>query len=429
MQKSRIKHFIYWASVISIISCLPIVAGADDIWSKFHPFIGVSEEYNDNVYLTRDNRIVDFITTIYPGIRFSHTGGPFGIDLDYTLGLNFYADQTNLNYVSHTGNLNTFYRFYPNWTFRLRDYFIRSEDPLSRDYGYTGSTERYNLSVDRSRSVYLRNVVEPAIEYQFGRENRVSLLYRNNIYQTERDGGNDSTENAVNPVLSYWFNIRNGMVLDYTFSAGNFEQDPDLVGHSVRGRYIYRFNPHSSVFGEFVFLAREYESPGTDYNVYNPSLGLEHAFSSTLNGVFQIGYFWQDAKGIPTFSGPTFNISLTQRAQFTTYNIGLEGGYREDLFTSQNLGFTKYYRAFGSITYQLYRRTSLGFYITGERAEYSQAYPGRIDWIGTASGTISHQPLKWLTISLVGSHRRDTSNQNEFDYTENRVILRLTATF
>jgi uncharacterized protein (PEP-CTERM system associated) len=220
------------------------------------------------------------------------------------------------------------------------------------------------------------------------------------------------------------------MVLDYTFFSGDFETTPNLVGHLARGRYIYRFNPHSSVFGEFVFLAREYEAPGTDYNIYNPSVGLEHAFSPTLNGVFQIGYFWQDAApGIPTFSGPTFNISLTQRAQLTTYNIGLEGGYREDLFTSENLGLTKYYRAFGSITHQLYRRTSLGFYLTGGREEYSQAYPGRIDWIWTVRGTISHQPLRWLTIALEGSHRRDTSNQNEFDYTENRVILRFTATF
>ena len=249
------------------------------------------------------------------------------------------------------------------------------------------------------------------------------------IYRPESALSEDSSENSVNPMLTYWFNVRNGMILNYTFTSGTFEQSPDLTGHAISGRYIYRFNPHTSVFGEVIFLAREYESPGTDYTVYNPSVGVEHAFSSTLSGLLQVGYFWQEATGIPTFSGPTFNINLTQRAQLTTYTIGMEGGYREDLFTSENLGFTKYYRGVASVTHQLQRRLSLGFYGSVERAEFSQAFPGRIDWIYSARGTASYQPLRWLTVSLEGVHLRNLSNENTFDYIDNRAILRLTATY
>jgi hypothetical protein len=422
---------IFFTGVTFFLICfqLPVTVLAEDFWSKFHPYITLSETYDDNVYLERDNKTQDFITTIYPGLRFSHASEGFGIDLDYMLGLNYYSSQTNNNYTSHTGTLNTFYRSDRRWTFRLREYLIQSEEPLERDFGFTGTGERFFISTARDRSVYFRNVVEPSLEYQFGRENRFSFLYRNNIYRPQSSVSENRQENSMIPTLNYWFNIRNGMLLEYTFTSGEFERTPDLTGHSVRGRYIYRFNPRTSVFGEYLFLDRNYQSPGIDYTVQNPSLGVNHAFSATLSGRAQLGYFWQDAVGISTFSGLTYNVGITQRAQQTTYELAFEGGYREDLFTAENLGFTKYYRGVVSVTHQLQRRVSLGVSGSAERDEFSEAFPGRIDWVYGARGTASYQPLRWLTISLEAAHIRNSSNESAFEYTDNRGILRLTATF
>jgi hypothetical protein len=428
--KQNNSNRTFLTGVILFLICfqLPGTVRAEDFWSKFHPYITLSETYDDNLYLERANKTEDFITTIYPGLRFSHSSEGFGIDLDYRLGLNYYSSQTNNNYVSHTGTLNTFYRFDRRWTLRLREYLIQSEEPRERDFGFTGTGERYFIATTRDRGVYLRNVVEPSLEYQFGRENRFSLLYRNNYYQNESSTSQNSRENSVIPVLNYWFNIRNGMVLSYTYTSGDFEGTPDLTGHSISGRYIYRFNPSTSIYGEYLFSGRDYQSPGTDYTVHSPSLGVNHTFSATLSGRAQLGYFWQEAVGISTFSGLTYNLGITQRAQQTTYELALEGGYREDLFTAENLGFTKNYRAVGSAIHQLQRRFSVGFFGSVEMVEFSQAFPGRIDWIYGARGTASYQPLRWLTISLEGSHNRNLSNTNTNDYIDNRAILRLTAT-
>jgi hypothetical protein len=426
---NSIRTFLTGVILFLICFHLPVSVQAEDFWSKFHPYITVSETYDDNVYLERDNKTSDFITTIYPGLRFSHASEGFGLDLDYMLGLNYYSSQTNNNYVSHTGNLNTFYRFDPRWTIRLREYLIQSEEPRERDFGTTATGESYFISTTHDRAVYLRNVVEPSLEYQFGRENRFSLLYRNNIYRTQSIASENSQENTVIPTLNYWFNIRNGIILNYTYTSGAFESTPDLIGHSISGRYIYRFNPRTSVFGEYLFLSRNYESPGIDYTVQNPSIGVNHAFSATLSGRAQLGYFWQDAVGIPTFSGPTYNIGITQRAQRTTYELAIEGGYREDLFTAENLGFTKYDRAVGSLTIQLQRRFNVGVSGSAERAEFSQAFPGRIDWIYGARGTAAYQPLRWLTISMEVAHSRNSSNEDAFDYIDNRIIFRLTAKY
>lgn len=423
-----IRVFLSGGILFLICFQIPAMTQAENFWSKFHPYITLSETYDDNIYLDRSNKTEDYITTIYPGIRFSHSSVGFGIDLDYRFGLNYYYSQTNNNYISHTGTFTTFYRFDPHWTFRLREYLIQSEDPLERDFGFTETGERYFISISRDRGVYLRNVVEPSLEYRFGRENRLTLFYRNNNYYNQSSAAENSQENTVIPTFNYWFNIRNGMVLSYTYTKGDFEETPDFTGHLISSRYIYRFNPHTSVFGEYLFLERDYESPGIDYTVHTPSIGVTHTFSATLSGRAQLGYFFQEAKGIPGFNGLTYNLGITQRAQRATYGITFEGGFREDFFTAENLGFTKYHRATGSLTHQLQRRVSVGLSGSVEMAEFSQAFPGRIDWIYGARGTASYQPLRWLTISLEGSHHRNLSNMNTYDYIDNRIILRLTAT-
>jgi hypothetical protein len=105
----------------------------------------------------------------------------------------------------------------------------------------------------------------------------------------------------------------------------------------------------------------------------------------------------------------------------------LQGGYTEDYFTSQNLGFNKYHRLTGSITHFLEKRLSIGLLGSIERAEYTQE--DRDDWIWGLGGTLSYTPLKWLILALEISHREDNSNIDFNDYTENRGMIRITATY
>ena len=46
-----------------------------------------------------------------------------------------------------------------------------------------------------------------------------NLRYTNMIYRTEgSNSSGDSTDNSITPSLAYWFNIRNGIALDYTYT-------------------------------------------------------------------------------------------------------------------------------------------------------------------------------------------------------------------
>ena len=457
-----------------VLMMLPTIvhAWSEEILSHFQVYITAEEEYNSNIDLA-PNRLKrdDFITTVSPGLKFStlpkspttgeFTRTPtaedrFGIDLDFRVGFVFYAKEHDDNYISLNGALNAWYAFNKNLTFRVRDYLTRSDEVREADYSATALPGQNLLSRTNIREPYFRNVFEPSLEYRFGRENIIALNYRNNIYEINSRTAEDSMENYINSRLTYWFNVKHGIYLEYGFTLADLENSTDWKGHMATGRYIYRFNPRTSIFGEYTQLWRNFNNPyfgenlSIDYVVYRPSIGIEHAFSSTLSARIQGGYYWTDPhrEGSWVFDrdssswiwisltkssdGPFFDILLTQRGQRTTYSLSLQGGYTEDYFSSENLGFTKYYRVLGRITHQLLQRMNVGLFGSYEWAKY----PGSEldnktpkDQIWAVGCNASYQILRWLAVSLEGSHRENRSNVEDRDYSEYRGILRITATY
>ena len=429
-----------------------------DVLSKFHPYIGVKEEYSDNINLTTTQRKEDFITTIAPGLRFSTspiissvipgqflaapwrpgwiiTPGQFplpppapepsGVDLNYILGLVSYAQNSQYNNISHAGTLNTWYTFDPRFTLRLRDYFTRSEEPREREYAGEALPDEFLIAIQRERTVYSRNVLEPTVQYQFGPEDRISLYYRNNIYQTQSSSSQNSQENFINPRLIYWFDIRNGITLEYGLTRGEFQISPDLWGQMGRARYTYRFNPGTAVFGDYIFLKRDFAPPGIDYDLHNPSIGLQHAFSPTLTAVVQAGYYRMMPEGGSTNDGITYQLGLTQIIQRTTLAFSSQGGYRESYFNSQNLGFIRYYRLIARVFHRFTERTNSG--LSGSYEIIEQPSSGQKNDIWRIFGNVSYLALKWLTLSLTISHQENNSNLPTAEFSESRATLWITV--
>lgn len=405
-----------------------------DFLSQFHPYITVQEEYDNNIFLTNTNKKDDLITSVNAGFKFSALEEKsYGIDLNFLAGYVYHAKHHDLDYFSPSGTLNAWYAMSPNLTFRVRDYLTRSD--AAREQAYTAGgpllPDQFLLSTVRGQqAIYIRNAVEPSVEYQFAREGFLSVLYRNNTYDNQNPRFESSQENTINTTLRYGFDIRNGVTLGYFITLGTYERSPDQLAQGASVRYTYRFDPRTSIFGYYSFENQHFKSPGVDYNVHNPSLGIEYKFSPTLTGTAQVGYFWQmPDKGSET-TGPSFNLGLTKTlTEKTNYTLAIQGGYTEDYFTAQNLGFAKYYRAYGTINHRLTERISVGCTGSVERPTYSSGSSGQKDWIYGISGNVSYQVLRWLALSLVVSHREDHSNIDNLNYSDYRGILRATATF
>jgi len=403
----------------------------------FHPYISVVEEYNDNINLTPTNKKDDFITTIRPGLKYTNMDDAAGIELDYSAGFVFYGKETDNNYVGHNASLTAKYLTRSHFNFYLKEYFIRSDEQREREYFTTIEQNRYVLATREGRAVYWRNVVSPTVEYQFGREDRIGVNYRNNIYRTQSKTGEDSEENYINPYIDYWFDGKNGLRLEYGYTIGHFDRtiSDDMTGHMANARYTHRVTSKASIFGGYTFTRRTFDPPSidnVDYDIHEPVVGFTYVFSPTLNMTAQVGYFWAEPKVGTRTDGASYKASITNSGDArTTYTFSLQGGYTEDYFTSENLGLARYHRLTGSLTHLPVKSVSIGFLGSVERAEYpgSLIDAERNDWIWGIGGNVSYSPLRWLTISLEVSHREDNSDIDIYDYKENRATVKLTAMY
>ena len=434
--KARRIGWVNWTLLTLFLIGIPSFVHADisDILLKFHPYITAEEEYSNNILLSPNaTKLADYITRVSPGLRFTTLqAGAYGIDLDVSGGYTYYKKNQEFSYWDYQGRLDSWYAVTPELTFRLRDYLIRSdagrETQFENEITGTAATQpdQFLLSTERGvHAVYIRNVVEPSIEYRFGRENLAKLLYRNNIYRNNNALFEDSTENTINPLLNYWFDIRNGITLEYRLTFGHFQVSDDLVGHEARGRYTYRFDPKLSLFGEYIFIREDFERPGVDYDVHHPSLGIDYKFSPTLTGTLQGGYFWQFSDDDSETKGPFFRLSLVQTGQKTSYALMLDGGYSRDYFTAENLGFEKYYRGYATINHRFTQKMSVRLTGSIERPMYSD---GRKDWISEGRVSASYLLFRWLTVALEGAHREARSNVEGLGYSEYSGMFRITAT-
>ncbi|NPV03117.1 MAG: outer membrane beta-barrel protein [Syntrophaceae bacterium] len=394
---------------------------------ELRPFVSVQARYTSNVDLSPDGpgKKEDWITTIFPGISFISNDARLGAELNYRAGFNFYAHESERNYVSHDGLVNLRYNPDPRLTFRLRNFLQRSDEPRQQLFG-AGETGHL-LTSFAGRQRYWRNVVEPAVDWQFARESTIGLYYRNNILRNDSSAYEDSTEHYVSPRLTYWFDQRNGVVLEYGYTDGEFQRSPDLTGHRAYARYNHRTSATTTLFVDYEFLSRDYDDSGNDYIVHAPAVGIDYCFSPTLTGTARAGYFRWDPDRGDAEDGFNGLLSLTQRDRLTTYTLILEGGYREDLFSAENLGFTQYYRASAVVSHRLTERFSAGLVGIVERTDFAQN--PRKDWLYTADVTADYRVLRWLSIGVRVGYAECDSNIPTSSYDEWHAFLTLTASY
>jgi uncharacterized protein (PEP-CTERM system associated) len=187
-----------------------------------------------------------------------------------------------------------------------------------------------------------------------------------------------------------------------------------------RARYTHRFNPNTSIFGDYIYMKRDFDPPGIDYDVHNPSVGFKHAFSPSLTLGGQVGYYTRVQETGSTKGAPTYDVGLTKMIERTVLAFSFQGGYREDFFTSQNLGFTQYYRSIARVSHPFTERTSSALSASYERIESSS---GQKDNIWRISGNFSYLALKWLAVSLTLTYLEDDSNVATAGYRESRAMF------
>ena len=408
----------------------------------FTPRISIEETYDDNIDLEANNTESDWITTVSPGFNVAVDSEHTKLNLDVAGGYSFYASDSSQDTYLLGTTLSLDQRLASRLSMRLSDTFTRTDDPITEEEGAI-------TDVSRKRTVRYTNSGDASLSYQFGPEDRVTAGYRNRLYDSRSDDDEDSLGHEGYVTLVKWFGLRFGTELTGGVNRTTFEQSQDFTDTSTGDFYDYsggitlnyRWEPSRRVYVRYTILDHRPDEiqAGTDgdtdnlnYLVHQGTLGFSLALGPRTAFDAEGGYWSQNVDGGSKRNGYAFNTALSTRREKLSLRVAGSGGYEQSYFTSENLGFSKYYQGVGSADYQLTQ--DLAAFASGsyrwdkyyDTEDTAGENTDRIDKTWQAAAGFRYTFLRHLTLSLDGTHTDRSSDDPDEEFTDNRVTARLT---
>jgi len=386
------------------------------------PSISVSEVYDDNIYLTYANEESDYITTVSPSIDLNIISENSNLTFLYSPTFVRYAQEDENDTVRHSGTLTFSQELSQRLRFDLTDTYLRTEEPVETTEGIE--------SVRSNRNTYQRNTGRATLQYTFGEENALSLGYGHSMLENEDITLDDGTTRNPFANMTYWFNVKNGIELDYQYTKADFTRDDnnaagdDYTGNAAGIRYLYRFTPHTTGYAGYDFTNRHFEGLSEDYKVHEGTIGFDHSFSQELSLSVGGGYFIQKNRQSDDEKGYSYNTSLVKSLEQGSISFGGQGGWSEAYLEAERTGFTRYWGLNSQFEYQLMER--LSSYAGGSYRRNKE--PGDREWETLrANCGISWAFYQYFSLSLDYSSSTRDDDINTDDYNANRIMLILSA--
>ena len=418
--KIVVKWKIFFFFVISFF-LFPMICMAEYRF-ELTPRISVSQVYDDNIYLDNNNEKSDYLTTVSPGINLMISSLNRSLSLDYSPTWVYYDEYDENDTVRHAGNLDFWQNIAEHLRFNLTDTYLKSEEPLE---------ETEEVEADRStRDTYERNTGSASFLYQFGPEDTVTFGYRHSLLENEDVTLNDGKIQNPFANMTYWFDIKNGVELNYEFTDAKFSRDDgteaedDYTGHGAGIRYIYRFTQNTNGSIGYDFTTRNFDGGTPDYEIHEELIGFEHALSPDASLSLGGGYFTQKREGFGDETGYSYNASLAKRFQRGSFSIGGRGGWDEAYLEAERRGFTRYWSADSRLEYTFMQELN-GYAGGSYRRDRDSA---NREWkTQRANCGVRLMFMRWFSLSMDYSYAQRDGDFDLEDYTDNRVMLTLSA--
>jgi len=383
---------------------------------EFIPGISVAETYDDNIFLENTNEQSDFITGISPSLTLNLLSQFTELSVRYSPTFVRYSDFTENDTTRHSGNASLNHRLTQYLRLEVSDTYVNSEDPLEDFTDLEGQRA--------TRNKYWVNRGEASLGYTFGEANLIQAGYSRTDRENTDPTLNDSVDQSPFASLTYWFNVKNGLRVDYAYTDVELSLDDDYTGHAPGVQYLHRFRPQTIGYLGYTYTTRDFEGITEDYVVHEALLGLEHAFSPEYSITAEAGYFVQ----VPDFSdkayGPRFRLDLTRRFARGSVTVGVDGGWDEVYLDTGRPTFTEYYGASLNGEYYLLEQVNVFGRVYYRHSEEQDATVTQV-LRGTAG--IRWSFLRWFALSLQYDYAERNSDIVNDDYTNNRVMLVLSA--
>jgi hypothetical protein len=409
-----IIHVLFIVGAISLAPPLH----ADTILT-LTPRITVREKYDDNLDLSANNPVSDWVTTILPGADFNLQGEHTNFNLDLEGGWALYRKDSSRDTRRYRGSVRWDHQLTKFLSFNLNDTISYTDDPITVIDGEV-------VDIRGGRSAQYRNDGQASLSYAFGANDRISGGY-SNMYIDDRDEANDdrrSHKGFVN--LDKWFGDRFGVGLDTSYTNGTFEIRDDFQQYQAGLTTYYRWNPYRYAYARYSLLDHSYDEDPfytlrNDYQVHQGVVGINLTLSPHTELYLDAGHFIQQYHSdySDDQDGPVFNASFSTRRERTTWRIEASGGYDEDYFSSDDFGSSRFAKGLGRVDYRLTETLRIFGSFDYRWDDYYDA-DVKEDRI-RATGGLNYEFWRWYTASLQYTYNQRESDQSSRDYVNNRI--------
>jgi len=433
----RVKFNLMLGLAFSLVLTAHIESHAE-YRTTLQPSITVSQEHTDNVDQLPDGlEESEWITVISPSIALDVVGKTKGLNLSYTPGFTFYADRTDNNTVRQSGSLSAWSQLAKNLELTWDNAYSRTEEPYEVDTLPLSTEERRRLdrtdfTTREEREVHSSYTGNISLGYQFGKRDRTNLGYRFRRTWEESANSEDSTEHSPYFDLTYWLTPHWGTEYSLAYTRGEFSGETETFDEYTGSiRLIRNFTKFVDGFLQYSHTIFDRHDGGEDYQVYDPSVGVDWQFARDGRVSFSVGYYIKDNEDSDDDSDLSFSGDISKGfdiSRRTSFRVTGGSGYEQSYFGAENLGFTVYYQARGRLTHAFTKRVDGDFSVGFRRNEYRDEEPEQEDDIWDFQAGLNWQVFQRVFLRLSDTYRIVDSNLEEEEYKENKVMLSLTYT-
>ena len=415
------------AAMVCILVVSPSAMGKGRI--EITPMVTISEVYDDNIFLDKENTKSDYITTISPGIGLNMYSQHNGLDLFYAPTFVKYHEYSDNDTTRHSARLHAWQQMGKSLRFDLRDEYLKSEDPA--ETSLAGYEERQRLR--HTRYTYERNIADAALQYRFGPEDSLKIGYRHELMENKDPLLDDTTEHGPYGGVTYWFDKHNGMDLNYRFTRASFERNDgnpsgdDFDGHEADVRYLYRWNQKTQAYIGYGYTSRDFEDESRDdRTVHEGSVGMTHRFSPLTSLSLDVGYYKPEGYGTDDTGHLSYGATLNRTLERGALSLKARSGWDEDYLDAEDQrGYTRYWSVAGDVDYALLE--NLTAYAGGSYRENTYHLTDDEDKTYRGRGGLAIRFLRWYSVSLEYAYLNRRSDDPGDEYVDNRIMLIFSA--
>ena len=230
--------------------------------------------------------------------------------------------------------------------------------------------------------------------------------------------------------MAYWFNVKNSIELSYDFTDAAFSRDNNLTpgddynGNSAGIKYTYFFRPHRWGSMSYNFTNRNFDGLTEDYAVHEGALGFGYSITRDMSFILGGGIFNQVNEESDDELGYNYNVSLINNFKKGSFRIAGREGWDESYLDAERRGFIRFWSADTRLDYLLLK--NLRVHADASFRQNKDADDRKWQTLRGNCG-LNLDFFRWFSLSLDYKYAQRDDDVDMEDFTDNRIMLSLTA--